>query len=183
MFPSRPLLVLPLFPMLACLAWSFSLGVEHLGNSGPIIEDDLFYYFKIAEIAADGNGFSFDGITQTSGFHLLWQVTLIPLAMMTNVVGSDWGMFVSALVLNAVILSASAVIYAKLLARAVGPLVGSLAVGLVYVLLFPLLFNGMETALTLFCISVAILLSQSLHSDLWWGKEGQLIAAVVAFIP
>ncbi len=40
--------------------------------------DDAFYYFQIARNVAAGNGFTFDGIHATNGFHPLWLFVLVP---------------------------------------------------------------------------------------------------------
>jgi hypothetical protein len=37
-----------------------------------LVEDDAFYYFKIARNAAHGHWFTFDTINETNGFHPLW---------------------------------------------------------------------------------------------------------------
>ena len=41
------------------------------------VPDDASYYLKIAQNFNDGKGFSFDGISRTSGFQPLWQYILI----------------------------------------------------------------------------------------------------------
>jgi len=40
--------------------------------------DDAFYYFKVAENVAEGNGFTFDRLGADSGFHPLWLFISIP---------------------------------------------------------------------------------------------------------
>ncbi|MFQ5615071.1 MAG: hypothetical protein ACE5GO_01215 [Anaerolineales bacterium] len=40
--------------------------------------DDAFYYFKTAQHVVAGNGFTFDGIARTNGFHPLWMFAVIP---------------------------------------------------------------------------------------------------------
>lgn len=42
-------------------------------------EDDAFYYFQIAKNVSLGNGFTFDGLHLTNGFHPLWLALLLPL--------------------------------------------------------------------------------------------------------
>lgn len=41
--------------------------------------DDAFYYFQVARNAAAGQGWTFDGIHATNGFHPLWMFVLVPL--------------------------------------------------------------------------------------------------------
>ena len=40
--------------------------------------DDAFYYFKTAQNFTQGLGFSFDGISLSSGFHPLWMMVCVP---------------------------------------------------------------------------------------------------------
>jgi hypothetical protein len=40
--------------------------------------DDAYYYFKISENVAKGEGTTFDGIHKTSGFQPLWMLVLVP---------------------------------------------------------------------------------------------------------
>jgi 4-amino-4-deoxy-L-arabinose transferase-like glycosyltransferase len=50
--------------------------------------DDAFYYFQISKNAAAGNGFSFDGLSSTNGFHPLLAWLSVPVFA---VVDSAWG--------------------------------------------------------------------------------------------
>ena len=43
------------------------------------VPDDAYYYFKIAQNIALGNGVTFDGIAPTNGFHPLWMLLITPL--------------------------------------------------------------------------------------------------------
>src|SRR5262249_52993687 len=53
----------------------YLLGMSVIVLSGKcdqrFLSDDAFYYFQIARNAAQGHGFSFDGIHPTNGFHPL----------------------------------------------------------------------------------------------------------------
>ena len=49
--------------------------LDHTGN------DDAYYYFEVAQRAAHGQGFTFDGLTPTNGFQPAWQLTLTALAL------------------------------------------------------------------------------------------------------
>ena len=42
-------------------------------------DDDSFYYFVIAKNIINGYGSSFDGISQTNGYHPLWMISIIPI--------------------------------------------------------------------------------------------------------
>lgn len=41
--------------------------------------DDAYYYFKVAQNIAEGNGSTFDGIHATNGYHPLWLIVCIPI--------------------------------------------------------------------------------------------------------
>jgi hypothetical protein len=64
-----------------------SILISHLlillSNDNAVItwfnNDDVFYYFKVAQNVAEGNGFSFDGINLSNGFHPLWMFICIPI--------------------------------------------------------------------------------------------------------
>lgn len=42
------------------------------------LPDDAFYYFRIAQHLAAGDGVTFDGLSQTNGFHPLWLAAITP---------------------------------------------------------------------------------------------------------
>ena len=46
------------------------------------LPDDAFYYLEIAARLGRGEGFTFDGIHTTNGFHPLWQLLLVPVSWM-----------------------------------------------------------------------------------------------------
>ncbi len=41
--------------------------------------DDAYYYFKVAQNIAEGNGSTFDGTNITNGYHPLWMIACIPI--------------------------------------------------------------------------------------------------------
>jgi len=43
------------------------------------VRDDAYYYFKVAQNIALGNGSTFDGINFTNGYHPLWMLICIPI--------------------------------------------------------------------------------------------------------
>lgn len=67
--------------VIACALWlTTAAGMIFSGAlDGPIIADDAFYYFEISRNAARGEGFTFDGMYPTNGFHPLWAWLLTPL--------------------------------------------------------------------------------------------------------
>jgi hypothetical protein len=61
---------------LAIGAPAVGLGPEALADR---FHDDAFYYFTIARHLSAGEGFTFDGIHATNGFHPLWLCLLVPI--------------------------------------------------------------------------------------------------------
>ena len=51
--------------------------------NGPI-EDDAYYYARIAKNLAQGNGSTFGGLVLTNGYHPLWQIILALLHYLTK---------------------------------------------------------------------------------------------------
>jgi hypothetical protein len=50
------------------------------------VADDVFYYFKTAQNIAAGKGVTFDGISQSNGFHPLWMLICVPVFSLANTV-------------------------------------------------------------------------------------------------
>jgi len=48
------------------------------------VADDVFYYFKTAQNIAAGKGVTFDGISESNGFHPLWMLVCIPVFAIAN---------------------------------------------------------------------------------------------------
>jgi len=81
------------------------------------LPDDAFYYLEIASRLSRGQGFTFDGINATNGFHPFWQFLLIPVAWATG--GGD--AFIRAtLALGLVLCLVSVVLVVRVVARIVG---------------------------------------------------------------
>ena len=55
-----------------------------INNFGVQLVDDGYYYLEIARNIAGGNGFTFDGLNPTNGFHPLWQIMLVPIFILTG---------------------------------------------------------------------------------------------------
>ena len=49
-----------------------------------VVNDDTFYYLEVAYRAANGEGFTFDGINSTNGFQPVWGFLLTLVAMFTD---------------------------------------------------------------------------------------------------
>ncbi len=42
-----------------------------------MVQDDAFYYIKIAQFLASGHGSTFNGLVFTNGYHPLWMACLV----------------------------------------------------------------------------------------------------------
>jgi hypothetical protein len=62
--------------LLFTAALLFTQSIENLLN---IVPDDAFYYFKIAENVAQTGKLTFDGFSNTNGFHPLWLLFILPI--------------------------------------------------------------------------------------------------------
>ena len=49
------------------------------------VDDDAYYYFKIAQNVAEGHGSTFDQITTTNGYHPAWMWVLIPVFLLAKI--------------------------------------------------------------------------------------------------
>jgi hypothetical protein len=65
------------------------------------MEDDAFFYCRIAANFVSECYLSFDGLTATNGFHPLWMILLVPLRL---VAGGGTGFMVAAVTLSAVLM-------------------------------------------------------------------------------
>ena len=67
--------------VLVCLtARRWPHGIAGLG----LLQDDFFYYEKIATSIATGHGSTFNHVTITNGYHPLWMCVLIPLCFLLH---------------------------------------------------------------------------------------------------
>ncbi|MCK5064094.1 MAG: hypothetical protein KAQ97_02355, partial [Candidatus Fermentibacteraceae bacterium] len=55
-----------------------------ISTFGVQLVDDGYYYLEIARNISCGNGFTFDGVNRTNGFHPLWQIMLVPVFLLTQ---------------------------------------------------------------------------------------------------
>jgi len=166
------------------------LGIFLLGISGSLYaamtpansmmnwysNDDAFYYYKVAQNVLSGNGFSFDGINLTNGFHPLWMVVclgvfwlsrfhlLLPLRVLIVVSG----------VLNGL----TGVMLLRLLQKFL-PLPASILGSSVWILL-PAIYNnytarGLESALSAFFITLLLQKGAALLTSRGEKRAGGLI--------
>ena len=133
-----------------------TLPTEHLLG---FMEDDGFYYLKIAENIAQGRGATFDGINPTNGFHPLWQIALVPVARLTQ--GNPELTVRVVLALELMLLALTIVFTALFAQRAFGGLAGPITAS-VFALPASLAFflSGMEAGLLLALSSAFLLWAQ-----------------------
>src|SRR6202789_4600788 len=66
-----------LFIVVLVGAWIFSTPLRNPTRIMPFVEDDFYYYLKVAQNVAAGLGSTFNGITRTNGYHPLYFVVLV----------------------------------------------------------------------------------------------------------
>lgn len=127
---------------------------EIVVNSTP---DDAFYYFEIARNVAHGHNVTFDGETLTNGFHPLWLVLIAPIFAL-----SDRELSVHlALALGAVIGTMTIPLVFEITRRLTMNWRASLLSAFffaVHPVIASYAVNGLETSLTLFFVALSTLL-------------------------
>lgn len=112
------------------------------------LPDDAYYYFNIARHFAGGQGFTFDGLSQTNGFHPLWALLLGGLYWLVGG-GGDWPIHL-ALSISATI-DATTIYLVYLTLRRITGDDGAACLGAALYAFNPLVIiesvNGLETAL------------------------------------
>jgi hypothetical protein len=81
------------------------------------LPDDAYYYLEVGRRLGRGEGFTFDGVHETNGFHPLWQLLLAPFG---RAVGDDDLYAKVALLLGVVLSLAAVLLVVRVVARAVG---------------------------------------------------------------
>ncbi len=130
-----------------------------------ILQDDAFYYFKIADNLVAGHGLTFDGQMATTGFQPLWLFLLAPMVYLTrpDLVAP---IHVAGILSAAIAVATGWAIFA--LARAVAgvrPALFALALWAVtpYFIVFGM--NGQETGLAMFFGILVVLVYLRLMSN------------------
>jgi hypothetical protein len=115
-------------------------------------QDDAFYYLQIARHVAHGDGFTFDGVHRTNGFHPLWLLTLVPLA---RVVPGDVLPVRAMILCQALLVALAAVTLHRALSRRVSQAAATCSVLMLVALPGTqlILACGMESALLLFLLA------------------------------
>jgi hypothetical protein len=138
--------------------WIASVVLIVLGFAdGELVCDDAYYYYEIARNAALGQGFTFDSLAPTNGFHPLWAWMLVPLFYVLR--ESIWAPIHASLVLSALFTAGTALCIHALFARRGRPQAG--VIGAVLWLLNPftlvLSFRGLEGPLNTLLIAALFL--------------------------
>jgi hypothetical protein len=80
--------------VVAVSAWFFYTPLRNPSRLMPFVEDDFFYYLKVAQNTAAGLGSTFNGIARTNGYHPLYFVVLVSICKVsTSLVGIFRGLW------------------------------------------------------------------------------------------
>lgn len=93
----------------------FFLSISSPSSVLNLFHDDSFFYMVIARNHAQGLGYSFDGLNQTNGFHLLWLWLLSGVSSFIALTGEHGIRIV--VILQSLFSVGAALIYVRLLAR------------------------------------------------------------------
>ncbi len=145
--------LLTAFSMTARIGRDWVTG-DRLFEALHIFADDAFYYLQIARHVIAGNGFTFDGVHATNGFHPLWQLVLLPVAALFP---GDRAFMLAVIALQIAFATGAAVLVFANLRPAFGRIA---AAGAVLLLVMEpgvtrVLVNGMESALLVLLLAVA----------------------------
>jgi hypothetical protein len=170
-----------LFLVVLVGAWIFSTPLRNQSRIMGFVEDDFYYYLKVAQNVASGLGSTFNGITRTNGYHPLYFVVLVFLCKITtSLVGIFRGLWVIwVLAVAATFLGAR-----RLLDRpGSGPfLTNALAVAFL-VPCVHLFCEGMEVTLTL-PLGIALLgvFRSRLENWMFWHSAGAGLLAALTIL-
>jgi hypothetical protein len=128
-----------------------------LSNANTILDwyssDDGFYYFQVARNLAIGQGFTFDGLNPTNGFHPLWLFLITPLFAFAQ---ADPLLPLRLLVVLSALLSAGTAILLYRLVREIGSAAGGVLAGLLWIVVPSIhtisMHAGVEGGLNAFCL-------------------------------
>lgn len=119
-----------------------------------LFHDDSFFYMVIARNHAQGLGYSFDGLNQTNGFHLLWLWLLSGVGSVIALTGEQGIRIV--VMLQSLLSIVAALIYIRLLARVQVKTLYLILFYFTYLFLCTFADIGQESALFGFLLAVLI---------------------------
>lgn len=151
---------------------------------GELACDDAYYYYEIARNAALGQGFTFDSIAPTNGFHPLWAWILVPVYWIFP--HSAWAPIHVALCLSAIFIYATAlVVYRFFASRSRASTVAGELAAYTWLLnpcTFILGLRGLEGPLNALLLALSILYFQGIRARGTYSlREGALMGASVGF--
>jgi len=111
--------------LLSGLWFTGAIFLTFTGRVDNLLADDAYYYFEIARNAATGQGFTFDSLATTNGFHALWAWFLVVVFRLFP--ASYWLPIHIALGFSALCVTASGLLLYRLFARRGAPLAGEIA--------------------------------------------------------
>ena len=137
----------------AAFAWRMLANFDLVNLIGPVNYDDAFYYFQIAYNLSQGKFSTFDGITQTNGYHPVWMLLITPFYWLFD---KDTALFgIKAFEIALVAGGAAVIAAAARLARLAWPLLFA-ALPMLYRYPNQLLL-GLEAAAAMFALALLIL--------------------------
>ena len=137
----------------AAYAWHMLASFDLINLVRDVYYDDSFYYFQIAYNLAQGKFSTFDGITQTNGYHPLWLLLITPFYWLFDKETALFG--IKAFEIMLVAGGAALITTAAWLARLAWPLLFA-ALPILYRNPEELLL-GMEAAAAMFALALLIL--------------------------
>jgi hypothetical protein len=145
------------------------------------MQDDFFYYLKVAQNIASGHGSTFNNIVRTNGYHPLYEGVLVVVSKLTD---SPSGVLcflaMSTFVSSTAILAACTALFRRFQI----PLVSAFALALLCTLYaLRTLFSGMEVIITIPLILILLLIllrPEWWTRNIWTGLATGLLAALVA---
>ena len=147
------LFICALLAYAAAFAWHMLINFDLVNLIRDANYDDSFYYFQIAYNLAQGKFSTFDGITQTNGYHPLWLLLITPFYWLFDKETALFG--IKAFEIMLVAGGAALIATAAWLSRLAWPLLFA-ALPMLYYNHARLLF-GLEAAAAMFTLSLFIL--------------------------
>jgi hypothetical protein len=129
------------------------------------LNDDAFYYFKVASNISSGLGITFDGINVTNGFHPLWMLVNVPIFWFAKF---DSFLPLRALIMVSALLSAgTGVLIFRFLRRVIQPEVAA-TIAVIWVFLpsihSAVVANGLENNISAFMIILLLYTAAGMDS-------------------
>ena len=119
-----------------------------------VLQDDFYYYSKIAQNISNGQGSTFNGLYKTNGYHPLWLLTLVPVWKAARSIYD----VIYAVEIAGLLACVAIFFSAKRVISRVNPdpLQSNVVASVIALMSAPLMFTGMEVIL---CVPLAMTLS------------------------